>query len=88
MGATENFIGLIQRINDSFIRDYVYMVDRNLLAKAIKNIDSQYQDKILRNMTEDGAVDVKRLMEGIDASNVQQIEAAQQEILSLASQVI
>ena len=88
MGVSQNFIGLIQRTNDSFIRDNIYMIDRTLLAKALKNIDAQYQDKILRNMTDEASEEVKRIMAGLDNVSNEAIEAAQQEILGLASQII
>ena len=85
MSVSENFTGLVQKINDSFIRNNVHMVDRTMLAKALKNIEPQFQDKIFNNMTADGAADVKRIMEGLNVS-VQEIESAQQEIMYLASQ--
>ena len=83
MSVIDNFIAGIQRMDDSFIRDNIYMVDRTLLAKAIKTIDPQYQDKILRNMTGEGAEGVRQLMadQNISAENS---EAAQREILSMA----
>ena len=87
MSVTDNFIGLIQRTSDSFIRDNVYMLDKSLLAKGLKNVAPEHQDKILRNMTNDAAAEVKRLIANMGDIGIELIEAAQQEIISLASQV-
>ena len=84
MGVTENFIALIQRINDSFIRDNIYMVGKSQLARALKTIDPQYQEKIFRNMTSDGAEEVKRLMADLGVVSTEDSEAAQREIISMA----
>jgi hypothetical protein len=86
MGVSENFIGLLQRTSDSFIRDNIYMIDRALIAKALKGVDAEYQDKVFRNMTADGVEAVKAFMSGDISPEV--TEAAQQEIMSLAAQVI
>jgi flagellar motor switch protein FliG len=83
MGVTENFIGLLQRINDSFIRDNIYMVGKPLLARALKNLDPQYQEKIFRNMTPQGADEVKQLIADLTIST-EDIEAAQREIITMA----
>jgi len=88
MGVSDNFVGLVQRTSDGFIRDNIYMVDRSLLAKALKNIAPQYQDKIFKNMSASGAEEVKKLMASLGDISVESIESAQQEIMSLASQVI
>jgi flagellar motor switch protein FliG len=88
MGVSDNFIGLIQRTSDSFIRDNIYMIDRALLAKALKNIDPQYQEKVFQNMTDDGAEAVKAMMSGLNDLSTEAIEAAQQEIMTLASQLM
>jgi len=87
MSVSENFTGLILRTSDSFIRDNVYMLDRTLLAKGLKNIAPEHQDKILRNMSGDAAADVRRIMSDLGDIGIEMIEAAQQEIISLASQV-
>ena len=84
MSVTENFTALIQRTNDSFIRDNIYMVGKPLLARALKSVDPQYQDKILRNMTSDGAEEVKRLMAELGDISTADSEAAQGEIVSMA----
>jgi flagellar motor switch protein FliG len=83
MGVSDNFVGLVQRTNDSFIRDNIYMVGRPLLARALKTIEPQYQDKILRNMTSEGAEDVRRFMADMNIST-EDAEAAQREIISMA----
>ena len=87
MTVSDNFEGLIKRVSDSFMRDNIYMIDKNTLAKALMNIDPQCQEKVYRNMTDDGA-DIKRMMGGFDNVSAQEIESAQQQILSLASQVV
>ena len=83
MGVAENFTGLIQRTSESFIRDNIYMIDKPLLAKALKFVEPQYQEKIFRNMTIDGAEEVKRRMVNLGDINKEEAEAAQQEILSM-----
>ena len=88
MGTADNFIGLIQRTGDSFIRDNIYMVDKTMLAKALKNIDHQYQEKVLMNMTDDAASDVRKIMGGLDNVSDGEIEEAQQQIMALAAQAI
>ena len=88
MSVSDNFTGLIQRTSDSFIRDNIYMVDRSLLAKALKNIAPQHQEKVFRNMSAEGAADVKRLIANQGEISVESIESAQQEIISLASQIV
>ena len=84
MGVKENFIGLVQRVSDNFIRDNIYMVGKPLLARALKTIDSQYQEKILRNMTNEGAEEVRRQMADLNALSNEESEAAQQQIISMA----
>ena len=88
MGVSDNFIGLIQRTSDGFIRDNIYMVDKSLLARALVNIDPQYQEKIFKNMAGGSAEEVKRLIAGLGNIDSDAIESAQREIMSLASQVI
>lgn len=88
MGVSENFIGLIQRTSDGFIRDNIYMLDRSLIARALKNIAPQYQEKIFKNMSGEGAGDVKRIMADLGDISKETIESAQQEIISLASQIV
>ena len=84
MSVTETFSGMIQRTNDAFIRDNIYMVGKGLLARALKTVDPQSQDKILRNMTGDGADEVKRLMDSLGEISNEDSEAAQKEIMSMA----
>ena len=88
MGVSDNFTGLIQRTSDDFIRDNIYMIDKSMLAKALKNIAPQLQDKVFRNMTAEAADEVKRLISDLGNVSKESIEAAQQEIITLASQVI
>ena len=85
MSVIDNFIGLIQRTSDSFIRDNIYMIDRPLMARAFKNVDSQYQEKVFRNMSPDGVSEVKRLMANLGDISAQEIESAQQQIISMAA---
>ena len=84
MSVTENFSAMIQRTNDGFIRENIYMVGKPLLARALKTVDPQSQDKILRNMTSDGAEEVKRLMAELGDLSTEESEAAQKEIISMA----
>ncbi|MCL2831880.1 MAG: hypothetical protein FWD78_01805 [Treponema sp.] len=88
MGVSENFIGLIQRTSESFIRDNIYMLDKSLIAKALKNIAPQYQEKVLKNMGSEGSAEVKRLMASLGEVSAETVESAQQEIISLASQMM
>ena len=88
MGVSENFVGLLQRTGDGFIRDNIYMVDRSLLARALKNIDPKHQEKIFRNMSGDDAAELKKLIANLGTVSIETIESAQQEIMSLAAQVI
>jgi flagellar motor switch protein FliG len=88
MGVSDNFIGLIQRTSDSFIRDNIYMIDNALIAKALKTVEPQYQDKVFRNMTDEGAAAVKEMMNNLGTISVDVVEAAQQEIMTLASQLM
>jgi flagellar motor switch protein FliG len=83
MGVSDNFIAMLQKMSDSFIQDNIYMVGRPLLAKALKNIEPQYQDKVLRNMTGEGAEDVRKLMADQHIST-EDSEAAQRELISMA----
>ena len=87
MSTSANFTGLIQRISEDFIRGNIYMVDKPVLARALINIEPQYQEKIFRNMSDDGA-EVKRLMNGFSEISAKEIETAQQQILVMASQAI
>jgi flagellar motor switch protein FliG len=64
------------------------MIDRALLAKALKNIDPQYQEKVFQNMTDDAAEAVKAMMNDLNDISVEATEAAQQEIMTLASQLM
>ena len=86
MSVSDDFVGLIQRTSESFIRDNIYMVDKTMMAKALKTVDPQNQDKVFRNMTDDAAAEVKRLMVDLGTISVAEIESAQQQIISLASQ--
>ena len=87
MGVSDNFTGLIQRTSDSFIRDNIYMVDKSLLARAMKPLAPEHQEKLFRNMTNEMAADVKRLIANLGDLSAETIDAAQQEIISLASKV-
>ena len=87
MSVSDDFTGLLQRTSDSFIRDNVHMVDKSMLARALKTIEPQYQDKIFSNMTEDGAAELKRIIGNLGTISLQEVESAQREIMYLASQV-
>jgi flagellar motor switch protein FliG len=88
MGVSDNFIGLLQRTSDSFIRDNIYMVDISVLAMALNTVEPQHQDKVFRNMTDEGAAAVKEMMASLGTISAADVEAAQQEIISLASQAM
>ena len=82
MGTKENFTALLQRLEEGFIRSNSHMVDINIMARALKNIDSEYQEKVLRNITPDAQEKLKSLLS--EEITPESIESAQNEILSLA----
>ena len=88
MGVSENFVGLIQRTSDDFIRDNIYMIDKTMLARALSNIAPPHQEKVFRNMPPDSAAEVRRIIGSLGSVSAASIEAAQQEIMSLAAQAI
>ncbi|GHV58522.1 hypothetical protein AGMMS49579_26130 [Spirochaetia bacterium] len=84
MSTSESFIGLINRMDDSFIRNNAYMVSKNLTARALKNVDPATQEKIFRNLPETEAEAIKKLMADLGTISIGDVEAAQREILSMA----
>ncbi|GHT56970.1 hypothetical protein FACS1894109_07790 [Spirochaetia bacterium] len=84
MSTSESFIGLINRMDDSFIRNNAYMVSRNLIARALKTVDPATQGKIFRNLMETEAEAIKKLMADLGTLSIEDVEAAQREILSMA----
>ena len=86
MGVSDDFISLLKRVDEGTIREYIHMVNTSLLAKALKNIEERDQDKILRNMPENSAEAIRKMMNEMGTLSNQDIEAARRQILSLAAQ--
>ena len=88
MNPSENFIGLINRMDDYFIRSNAYAVSKNLIARALKTVDSAAQEKIFRNLPETEAEAIKKLMADLGTISGEDVEAAQREILSMAQSYV
>ncbi|GHU76539.1 hypothetical protein FACS189461_4200 [Spirochaetia bacterium] len=85
---SERFNELINRANDSFIRDNVYQVSKTLLARALKTADPASRQKVYRNMNEGMAEEIRNLIAGLGAISPEESEAAQREIISMAAPYI
>jgi flagellar motor switch protein FliG len=58
-------------------------VDSQELAKALKSVDSQVQDKIFKNMSKRAASMLKEDMEYMGPVRLKDVEEAQQKIVSI-----
>jgi flagellar motor switch protein FliG len=85
MGISEDFAGLIRRMSDSFIRDYSYMANKTVLARALRNAEEESREKVLRNQPEAEAAELRRLMAEMGDLGPAEAEAAQREIISMAA---
>ena len=84
MSIKETFSVMIQNVDEGFIRSNIYMVDNALLARALKGLAPELQEKILGNMSKDGEEEVKRLMAEQGEITDEAVESAQQEIMAMA----
>ncbi|MCL2007643.1 MAG: hypothetical protein FWG77_06105 [Treponema sp.] len=83
MSVIDNFSGMLEKVNEGFIRSNIHMVSNSLLAKALFEVKPDLQEKVIRNMSIDGAEEVKHLLEqgGI---TLEIADSARQEIMSMA----
>ena len=87
MSVKDIFSAMVERLDEGFIRSNIYQVEENsLIARAIKNIAPELQEKILRSIPANRADEVKVLL-AEDISD-ESSEAAQVEILSLTQGMV
>lgn len=70
-------------LDDRAIQKVLREVDTNELAKALKAVDSEVQDKIYRNMSKRAATLLKEDMEFMGPVRLKDVEEAQQKIVSI-----
>jgi flagellar motor switch protein FliG len=58
-------------------------VDSQELAKALKSVDSEVQDKIFKNMSKRAATMLKEDMEYMGPVRLKDVEEAQQKVVSI-----
>ena len=73
----------IVQLDDRAIQKVLRDVDQPELAKALKSVDSDVQDKIFRNMSKRAAAMLKDDMEFMGPVRLKDVEEAQQKIVSM-----
>lgn len=73
----------IVMLDDRAIQRVLREVDTNELAKALKAVDSEVQDKIFRNMSKRAAALLKEDMDFMGPTRRKDVEEAQQKIVSV-----
>jgi flagellar motor switch protein FliG len=73
----------IVMLDDRAIQKVMREVDTSELAKALKSVDSEVQDKIYRNMSKRAATLLKEDMEYMGPIRIKDVEEAQQKIVSI-----
>ncbi|MDR0553774.1 MAG: flagellar motor switch protein FliG [Treponema sp.] len=73
----------IVMLDDRAIQKVMREVDSNELAKALKSVDTEVQDKIFRNMSKRAAGMLKEDMEYMGPVRLKDVEEAQQKIVSI-----
>jgi len=73
----------IVMLDDRAIQKVMREVDTAELAKALKSVDSEVQDKIYRNMSKRAATLLKEDMEYMGPIRMKDVEEAQQKIVSI-----
>ena len=74
------FPEMILQYDDRSIQKVLYEVETHELAKALKSVDAEVQDKIFRNMSKRAAVIVKEDMEYMGPVRLRDVEEAQHKI--------
>ena len=73
----------IVMLDDRSIQKVMREVDSQELAKALKSVDTEVQDKIFRNMSKRAAGMLKEDMEFMGPIRLKDVEEAQQKIVSI-----
>mgnify|MGYP006273114023 CR=1 FL=1 len=73
----------IVMLDDRAIQKVMREVDTSELAKALKSVDTEVQDKIYRNMSKRAATLLKEDMEYMGPIRMKDVEEAQQKIVSI-----
>ena len=73
----------IVQLDDRAIQKVLRDVDQPELAKALKSVDSDVQDKIFRNMSKRAAAMLKDDMEFMGPVRLKDVEESQQKIVSM-----
>jgi len=73
----------IVMLDDRAIQKVLREVDTNELAKALRAVDSEVQDKIFRNMSKRAATLLKEDMEYMGPLRLKDVEESQQKIVSI-----
>ena len=73
----------IVMLHDRAIQKVLREVDQQELAKALKSVDTEVQDKIFRNMSKRAASMLKEDMEFMGPVRLKDVEEAQQKIVSV-----
>ncbi len=78
----------LERADDNGIRELLRGITTEDLKVALKNVATHIQDKFFRNMSERAAMILKEDMEVLPPLKVEEIEAAQQNILKVAKDLM
>jgi flagellar motor switch protein FliG len=70
-------------LDDRAIQKVLREVDSSELAKALKAVDTEVQDKIFRNMSKRAASLLKEDMEFMGPIRIRDVEEAQQKIVNI-----
>jgi len=73
----------IVMLDDRSIQKVLREVDSSELAKALKSVDNEVQDKIFRNMSKRASQSLKEDMEYMGPIRMKDVEEAQQKIVSI-----
>jgi len=77
----------IVMLDDRGIQKVLREVDASELAKALKGVDTEIQDKIFRNMSKKAAGMLKEDMDFMGPTRLKDVEEAQQKIISIIRQL-
>jgi flagellar motor switch protein FliG len=83
MAISEVFNELIKGLDDGFIRNNIYMLDKTLLAKAAKTIEPQALEKVFNNISKEEAEEIKRRIAALGPVRLEEVEEAQETIIRM-----
>ncbi|MDR2596339.1 MAG: hypothetical protein LBC76_03350 [Treponema sp.] len=78
------FTELVEKQSDEFIKKIFCKLDKKIIAKSLKTVDPKIPYMIFKNLPENDSEEIKNLM--ISAVRIEEIEAAQMEIVNIINE--